>query len=45
MLSNPIDAAHETKIWDVNVVPLDSLLFVGRFDKLKGGDLVSTRIC
>ncbi len=37
---NPIDAALERATWNIEACEQDSILFVGRFDKLKGGDLV-----
>ena len=37
---NPLDLAPEVPIWDLNRCERKTLLFVGRFDKLKGGDLV-----
>jgi glycosyltransferase involved in cell wall biosynthesis len=40
VIPNPLEAAIETKIWDVKSCRKDSLLFIGRFDSLKGGDLV-----
>lgn len=40
VIPNPIGAALEVKTWDVRHCKSDSLLFVGRFDALKGGDLV-----
>jgi glycosyltransferase involved in cell wall biosynthesis len=38
VVPNPVDAAGE--MWGVNTCVKNSLLFVGRFDRLKGGDLV-----
>jgi glycosyltransferase involved in cell wall biosynthesis len=40
VIPNPIKAAVENETWDVTTCSKDSLLFVGRFDKRKGGDLV-----
>jgi len=40
VIPNPLGAAAETDIWDVKSCNLERLLFVGRFDALKGGDLV-----
>ena len=36
----PIDAAEKTNAWHLNTSTENTLLFVGRFDKLKGGDLI-----
>jgi glycosyltransferase involved in cell wall biosynthesis len=40
VLPNPIDAVDEAEIWDAQSCDKNSLLFVGRFDSLKGADLV-----
>ena len=40
VIPNPINAASEREIWRIDTCDTDSLLFVGRFDKVKGGDLV-----
>jgi glycosyltransferase involved in cell wall biosynthesis len=40
VIPNPVAAAIETKTWDLQTCFRDALLFVGRFDKRKGGDLV-----
>ena len=40
VIPNPLDAAVETAAWTIETCDKDSLLFVGRFDRLKGGDLV-----
>lgn len=40
VVPNPIDAAPEKETWHVESCDTDSLLFVGRFDKVKGGDVV-----
>jgi glycosyltransferase involved in cell wall biosynthesis len=40
VIPNPLDAASQEKIWSIETCDHDSILFVGRFDKLKGGDLV-----
>jgi glycosyltransferase involved in cell wall biosynthesis len=40
VIPNPFDAAAAAEIWDVNTSNIKSLLFVGRFDAHKGGDLV-----
>jgi glycosyltransferase involved in cell wall biosynthesis len=40
VIPNPIDPAVEAETWNCNACRGDSLLFVGRFDALKGGDLV-----
>ena len=40
VIPNPLDAAVEAETWDFNTCSKDSLLFVGRFDRRKGGDLV-----
>ena len=36
----PIAAAAENRTWSVDASARDSILFIGRFDRLKGGDLV-----
>jgi glycosyltransferase involved in cell wall biosynthesis len=40
VIPNPLDAAAEADIWSIERCDSDNLLFVGRFDRLKGGDLV-----
>jgi glycosyltransferase involved in cell wall biosynthesis len=40
VIPNPIDAVPDKDIWRLETCDTDSLLFVGRFDKVKGGDLV-----
>ena len=40
VIPNPFTAAPEAERWGLNSCDKDSLLFVGRFDSLKGGDLV-----
>lgn len=40
VIPNPIDAACDSKTWRLDTCDQDNLLFVGRFDKVKGGDLV-----
>jgi glycosyltransferase involved in cell wall biosynthesis len=40
VIPNPINAAPEAEIWQANTCNKDNLLYVGRFDKVKGGDLV-----
>jgi len=40
VIPNPIEAAPEADIWNADTCVPDSILFVGRFDALKGGDLV-----
>jgi glycosyltransferase involved in cell wall biosynthesis len=40
IIPNPINAAAESEAWSINSCSRDSLLFVGRFDKVKGGDLI-----
>lgn len=40
IIPTPIDAVKEGETWSVDGCIRDSILFVGRFDKLKGGDLV-----
>jgi glycosyltransferase involved in cell wall biosynthesis len=40
VISNPITAAAEPETWNVDTCNNDALLFVGRFDRLKGGDFV-----
>ena len=39
VIPNPLDAAVEAETWDVKTCN-DTLIFVGRFDRRKGGDLV-----
>jgi len=40
VIPTPINAAIETEKWDITNCNKDTLLFVGRFDRLKGADLV-----
>jgi glycosyltransferase involved in cell wall biosynthesis len=40
VIYNPIDVADVTSIWREDRCNHDSLLYVGRFDKIKGGDVV-----
>ncbi len=40
VMPNPVDPVSEEEAWDIDTCKRDSLLFVGRFDKVKGGDLV-----
>ena len=40
VIPNPLDATDEATIWDAKTCDVNGLLFVGRFDALKGGDLV-----
>src|SRR5262245_41444261 len=40
VIPNPINAVVEAGVWDVDTCDSDRLLFVGRFDREKGGDLV-----
>jgi glycosyltransferase involved in cell wall biosynthesis len=40
VIPNPLDAAAEADIWSIERCDNDNLLFVGRFDRRKGGDLV-----
>ncbi len=40
VITNPLQASRESEIWDVNTCCKDNLLFIGRFDRLKGGDLI-----
>ncbi len=39
-IPNPITAVPQPKRWNIDTCEKDSLLFVGRFDKRKGGELV-----
>jgi glycosyltransferase involved in cell wall biosynthesis len=38
-IANPLDAVSKERAWDISTCDANSLLFVGRFDKRKGGDL------
>ncbi|PXW72237.1 glycosyltransferase involved in cell wall biosynthesis [Loktanella sp. PT4BL] len=38
-IPNPIIAANEDEIWQIDQCDRNKMLFVGRFDSLKGGDL------
>mgnify|MGYP005814669059 CR=1 FL=1 len=40
IVPTPLDAAADRDAWDVHSCDRDTILFVGRFDRLKGGDLV-----
>jgi glycosyltransferase involved in cell wall biosynthesis len=40
IIPTPLDAAEPAMTWDVDACTKDTILFVGRFDRLKGGDLV-----
>ena len=40
IVPTPLDAADQAKAWKLDTCTKDTILFVGRFDKLKGGDLV-----
>ena len=40
VMPNPIDLVPEKEAWSVDSCDVYRLLFVGRFDKVKGGDLV-----
>jgi glycosyltransferase involved in cell wall biosynthesis len=40
VVPNPLDAAPRQACWSAERVEVNSLLFIGRFDKRKGGDLV-----
>jgi len=40
IIPTPLDAADDTATWDVETCDKNNFLFVGRFDKLKGADLV-----
>jgi glycosyltransferase involved in cell wall biosynthesis len=40
VIPNPLYGAREEEIWSIESCDVDSLLFVGRFDAVKGGDLV-----
>jgi glycosyltransferase involved in cell wall biosynthesis len=40
IIPTPIDAAKDMNTWDAKTCDQNSLLFVGRFDKLKGAELV-----
>jgi glycosyltransferase involved in cell wall biosynthesis len=39
-IPNPIECARETDLWNLDNCDVNSILFVGRFDKIKGGDLI-----
>ena len=39
-VENPIALAHDSQLWDSRQCDRDTLLFVGRFDRIKGGDLM-----
>jgi len=40
VISNPINAVVEAEAWNISTCNNDRLLFVGRFDRAKGGDVV-----
>jgi len=40
IIPTPLDAVDDAATWDVKTCDKNSFLFVGRFDKLKGADLV-----
>jgi glycosyltransferase involved in cell wall biosynthesis len=40
IIPTPLDASAEAMTWDIHTCAKDTMLFVGRFDRLKGGDLV-----
>jgi glycosyltransferase involved in cell wall biosynthesis len=40
VIPNPIDAVNDWEIWNRDKCEAESILFVGRFDAVKGGDLV-----
>jgi glycosyltransferase involved in cell wall biosynthesis len=40
VIPNPLAATEESGCWNLDACDTDALLFVGRFDALKGGDLV-----
>jgi glycosyltransferase involved in cell wall biosynthesis len=40
VMPNPIDAVPEAEAWNIERCDHEKILFVGRFDKVKGGDLV-----
>jgi len=40
VIPNPIEPAREREIWRGDACSTESILFVGRFDKIKGGDVV-----
>ena len=40
VIPNPIEATVGSKAWNLEACNKDSLLYVGRFDRRKGGDLV-----
>jgi glycosyltransferase involved in cell wall biosynthesis len=40
VIPNPVDTASRTELWNIETCCKNSLLFVGRFDSRKGGDLV-----
>jgi glycosyltransferase involved in cell wall biosynthesis len=39
-IRNPMSLPHETPLWDLDGCSKDTVLFVGRFDQIKGGDVV-----
>ena len=40
IIRNSLATPGDAEMWDINTCGKNSLLFVGRFDRLKGGDLV-----
>ena len=40
IVPTPLDAADERQTWNIDRCQKDTILFVGRFDRLKGADLV-----
>jgi L-malate glycosyltransferase len=40
VIRNPIETPAQKGTWDINTCDINKILFVGRFDRLKGGDLV-----
>jgi glycosyltransferase involved in cell wall biosynthesis len=40
VVANPLEAVTKEHVWDISSCDARNLLFVGRFDRLKGGDLV-----
>lgn len=39
-VNNPIGESTKLPLWDVTSAQKDMILFVGRFDKIKGGDII-----
>jgi glycosyltransferase involved in cell wall biosynthesis len=40
VIRNPVEPAAEQETWNIRTCTNETMLFVGRFDSLKGGDLV-----